>query len=254
MNDAEAGFVATIQAEPDDNTHRLVYADWLDEYGTSDRHRARSEWIRMTCWDRGKRAQRPTGWQVRMAGEPAWLKKNAERLWPNLMKLESTSFGRSTEIRLQTGQILFRIPIELPDTRYENAVRLDSTVVVLEAERGVATRAWVSFLRASISAPFVALDEPHVPIRFNETPDGCFEFGHGQLAIHRREFTLRGMTGVWELLDLPRGAIGADLVKIMANPTSLYTGKPAEPLIDAALTKWARDLEWPRGAATDQPL
>ena len=32
MND-EAAFLAMISANPDEDTHRLVYADWLDEQG-----------------------------------------------------------------------------------------------------------------------------------------------------------------------------------------------------------------------------
>ncbi len=42
MND-EAGFLAKICAEPEDDTHRLVFADWLDENGQP----ARAEFIRV---------------------------------------------------------------------------------------------------------------------------------------------------------------------------------------------------------------
>jgi uncharacterized protein (TIGR02996 family) len=40
-----AAFLAAIRAEPDDDTHRLVYADWLEENG----HPARAEFIRVQC-------------------------------------------------------------------------------------------------------------------------------------------------------------------------------------------------------------
>src|SRR5262245_2593359 len=37
------GFLAAIRAAPDDDTPRLVYADWLDEHGDPDR----AEFIRV---------------------------------------------------------------------------------------------------------------------------------------------------------------------------------------------------------------
>jgi uncharacterized protein (TIGR02996 family) len=41
------GFLDRIRAEPDQDVHRLVYADFLDEHGDSDRAefiRCRSAW------------------------------------------------------------------------------------------------------------------------------------------------------------------------------------------------------------------
>jgi uncharacterized protein (TIGR02996 family) len=40
-----AGFLADILANPDDDTHRLVYADWLEEHGLS----GRAAFIRVQC-------------------------------------------------------------------------------------------------------------------------------------------------------------------------------------------------------------
>jgi uncharacterized protein (TIGR02996 family) len=48
MTDAPAFFRA-IEANPDDDTPRLVYADWLDENAASDSDRARAEFIRVQC-------------------------------------------------------------------------------------------------------------------------------------------------------------------------------------------------------------
>ena len=47
MNQDEA-FLQAIRAEPDDDTPRLVYADWLDEHGGAP-ERARAEFIRVQC-------------------------------------------------------------------------------------------------------------------------------------------------------------------------------------------------------------
>jgi uncharacterized protein (TIGR02996 family) len=43
VTDDEA-FLAAIRADPDDDTARLVYADWLDERGD-----VRGEWLRVQC-------------------------------------------------------------------------------------------------------------------------------------------------------------------------------------------------------------
>src|SRR5437762_7367117 len=41
----EQGFLAAIREHPDDDTPRLVYADWLDDHGDADR----AEFIRVQC-------------------------------------------------------------------------------------------------------------------------------------------------------------------------------------------------------------
>ncbi len=41
------GFLAAIRSEPDDTTHRLIYADWLEEHGTTDLAADRAELIRV---------------------------------------------------------------------------------------------------------------------------------------------------------------------------------------------------------------
>ncbi len=41
----EAGFLAAIAAEPDDDTHRLIFADWLEEHDQPER----AELIRVQC-------------------------------------------------------------------------------------------------------------------------------------------------------------------------------------------------------------
>src|SRR4051794_31683279 len=42
---SERAFLDAIIAEPDEDAHRLVFADWLDEHGQSDR----AEFIRAQC-------------------------------------------------------------------------------------------------------------------------------------------------------------------------------------------------------------
>jgi uncharacterized protein (TIGR02996 family) len=43
--DPAAGFLDAILADPGDDTPRLVYADWLEEYGQAER----GEFIRVQC-------------------------------------------------------------------------------------------------------------------------------------------------------------------------------------------------------------
>lgn len=52
----QQSFLAAIISEPDEDTHRLVYADWLDEHGDPDR----AEFIRVQCeWERLKFVSHP---------------------------------------------------------------------------------------------------------------------------------------------------------------------------------------------------
>jgi uncharacterized protein (TIGR02996 family) len=48
MSDEKA-LLAAIRDHPDEDTPRLVYADWLDEHATNDAQRARAEFIRVQC-------------------------------------------------------------------------------------------------------------------------------------------------------------------------------------------------------------
>jgi uncharacterized protein (TIGR02996 family) len=62
------GFLADIRANPDDDTPRLVYADWLEDNGDPDR----ATFIRVQC----ELARSP--WQVgRVYDDPAWLRLHA---------------------------------------------------------------------------------------------------------------------------------------------------------------------------------
>lgn len=65
MSDAPAFFRA-IEADPDDDTPRLVYADWLDEHAEGESDRARAEFIRVQCeLDRGPELARKAELEAR---------------------------------------------------------------------------------------------------------------------------------------------------------------------------------------------
>src|SRR5690348_345799 len=81
MTDRES-LLAAIKANPRDDLPRLVYADWLDEFGTTDLDAATSEFIRASVAFKGKQ-RRPVGLNGAMA--PAayeWLHDNWHRLVP----------------------------------------------------------------------------------------------------------------------------------------------------------------------------
>jgi len=65
---------------PDDDTTRLVYADWLDEFGDCDRDRATSEFIRLTC-TRFKVSR-----TMPRAAYP-WIEANWQRLIPTCCEI-----------------------------------------------------------------------------------------------------------------------------------------------------------------------
>lgn len=74
MSDRDA-LIAAIRAHPDEDTPRLVYADWLDEFGAGDRDAATAEFIRLSCVTGRSRGRMPSEAYV-------WLIKNWPRLVP----------------------------------------------------------------------------------------------------------------------------------------------------------------------------
>jgi uncharacterized protein (TIGR02996 family) len=78
--DADALYRA-ILAHPDEDTPRLVYADWLDEHGDHDR----AEFIRVQCrlarmneWDDDYTADRIRATRLLHEHKPKWLERPAE--------------------------------------------------------------------------------------------------------------------------------------------------------------------------------
>ena len=49
MPTIQENFMADICEHPDDDTPRLIFADWLEEHGTTDAERERAEFIRLQC-------------------------------------------------------------------------------------------------------------------------------------------------------------------------------------------------------------
>src|SRR5436309_75427 len=64
-------FLDAIKDGPDDDTPRLILADWLQENGDEHDH-ARGEYLRLECWS----AQLPEGAPARTE-----MEREAARLW-----------------------------------------------------------------------------------------------------------------------------------------------------------------------------
>ncbi len=76
-----AALLTAIRDHLDDDTPRLVYADWLDEHPESDRDTATAEFIRASCLGRNH----ATGYMPRKAYQ--WLHGNWMRLVPLTLAL-----------------------------------------------------------------------------------------------------------------------------------------------------------------------
>ena len=66
-----------ILAAPDDDLPRLVFADWLEENGTTDADAARAEFIRLGCLSKAKLKI--------TSAETKWIDANWQRLLPSVI-------------------------------------------------------------------------------------------------------------------------------------------------------------------------
>lgn len=104
----EAALFAAVLAEPEDDTPRLVYADWLDEHGRTDR----ADLIRVQCWLEQTRRQMGAIWpsRVRWAERREQLSPLAERIRGELPTFPYLTWGPVT--RGFVGEVKFHIYID----------------------------------------------------------------------------------------------------------------------------------------------
>lgn len=86
-----------IVANYKEDTPRLAYADWLDEFGDCDRHAATAEFIRLSCSPRAN--PRPRAMPTKAY---SWLRGNWRRLMPKVADMEAR--GAQQEIRFGTPE------------------------------------------------------------------------------------------------------------------------------------------------------
>jgi len=146
----------SILAKPDDDLPRLVYADWLEENGTSDADTARIELIRLGCLSKAKL-------KITTA-ETRWIDANWRRLLPGVVAAQPAKAKRPTVTR--QGRFL------RPSFRWTEAGRPRTTDLVIEFVRGFARR--VEFTNGHGYARFwqaAATDEPLAYQRPEMRPD-----------------------------------------------------------------------------------
>jgi uncharacterized protein (TIGR02996 family) len=82
-------FLRAIAANPDEDTPRLAYADWLDENGSTEADRARAEFIRLSC--------RPRLMARITKVEQRWLAAHWRHLLPSVSEQFSESGSKPDE-------------------------------------------------------------------------------------------------------------------------------------------------------------
>ncbi len=116
--------MSAILANPDDDLPRLVFADWLEENGTTDADAARVEFIRLGCKSKAKSRITPA--------ETKWLDANWRRLLGTTVAATHPKTRRNNMTR--DGRF-FRLHF-----RWQEAARVGIAEVVFEYVRGFARR------------------------------------------------------------------------------------------------------------------
>lgn len=93
-------FLDAIRARPEDDTLRLVYADWLDDRGAGDRDAATAAFIRVSCADRPRREMPRAAYPWLLGADGA----NWRRLLPSVLAIDVPHPGRPEPIGVRTGR------------------------------------------------------------------------------------------------------------------------------------------------------
>ncbi len=141
-------FLQAILAEPDDDTHRLVYADWLEEFGDAaalDRAaliRAQVEAYRMPPGRKRSALQRTAKKLIK--AHPEWtadLWAIADRLDPEFqrgfvhkVRITATAFARNAEALFAAAPLLRAVDFGPPGGEVEALVECPFLSRVAEAE------------------------------------------------------------------------------------------------------------------------
>jgi uncharacterized protein (TIGR02996 family) len=110
MNDRES-FLRAIDKEPKERLPKLLYADWLEEYGTSEADSATVEFIRLTNHE--LHTSKTGRWKRTTA---AWLKENWERLVATARKQH-----KPAEVYADALAAIEAERLEADDSRFDEA-------------------------------------------------------------------------------------------------------------------------------------
>lgn len=249
MSEREA-LTAACLANPHENTPRLLLADFLEEFGTSDQDAARVEWIRLTC------AKNRCDWMEksgrRLRGEPYWLMANWPRLWPNLWSMVPKGIAHSPAWgRLTTRGLTINVSVNLRDTRTRSNSHTRSRVHI-SCSRGLtcSVTCWLPY--ASQTGPVAARDEPLAILSvtnrwaLRETGrearnDGSHYYNYyTDNALHTR-FDKRGLVGVWDLLEGYEESTRNYKAYPEQSPNEHDLQRPFYVALEIAFTRWCRE-------------
>src|SRR5687768_4091442 len=113
MDGTELGLIAAIVADPDNDTLRMVYADWLEEHGHSDR----GEFLRLQVQALSPSARRRNindvledTIRLREAAPPAWAAAVAPHLAPYFGNADRYKRGLLAEVRGKVARLFLDLP------------------------------------------------------------------------------------------------------------------------------------------------
>lgn len=174
--------LSAISAVPDDDLPRLVFADWLEENGTTDADAARVEFIRLGCKSKAKSRITPA--------ETKWLDANWQRLLGNTLSARP----KSVKIpRVERDGRHLRMRFRWTEGESEQARVAE---MCFEYVRGFARR--VEYLQGHAYQRFwqaTATDEPLAYHRPELPPD--LRFGPDLAGVHAVVFPTTWGEGVY---------------------------------------------------------
>lgn len=222
------GFLDAIRAEPDDMTHRLIFADWLEEQGTGDQDAAQAELIRVQIARLSANSADLEFWKLR-ARERVLLQR-----W--LPVLTADLPPEVEDIRFHRGMIeALALPVE-PFVREYRTLRERIPL------QGVALGGYGELLNPEMLAPFVGLRIWNVLCRV-ENADWQREFGpvlrprQVDLSALWLDFLQAGLEFGWPLRHLGLGTVRLPRPGGELDVTLTFDDESLSPLLRGPIPK-----------------
>src|SRR5208337_2050142 len=118
----ERAFLTAILEQPDDDTRKLVYADWLEEHGDP-----RAVYLRLMMTVRQERVVTPEQrqWHQELSAELAELRGESRRAWSDRRGTLRENRRRVQEIESRLADLSRQIRQQVPARLQELAATLD---------------------------------------------------------------------------------------------------------------------------------
>lgn len=240
----ESALIKTCVENPTDETAHLVLADFWDEHG-DEPHRARAEWIRLTC--RGRKFNHG----VRAHGERDWITANVARLWPNLVARCQTRVTGPPRVMPAIEFANRRLVLTIPGFPTKTGRRI-SVCVHMNVSRAITHAVYIPFNRAATLGPVVARDEPHAQLRIAVPSMMWWNLdaradNYPSITVSNRPFVVRRLSNVWERMvgwqhpDVKYNDGGLHRVYVFPHGVESLARHHVIGHINNAFTEWARE-------------